>query len=139
MAGRPAKKATKKSAAKTPKTTSKAGLVKKLKAAGLSVPEGAAVKDMQHRLKYYTDEDTAGYNVRLYRGWGSQYETHPLSLLSNRKAIYWLPPSDMADMIIKTRLVVVIKRGLPLNNALIIDVPVDYEAMYNGSDNSADS
>ena len=76
MAGKTAKKATKKSAAKpkkaAPKTASKASLVKSLHAKGIPVPEGAVVADLQHRLKYW--KSGGGYNVRLYRGWGSQYD-----------------------------------------------------------------
>lgn len=122
----------KKSAAKSP---SKASLVKKLRDAGLSVPEGADVAMLQHRLKYYTKDDSYGYNVALYRGWGSQYDNHPLSLLSDRKAMYWLPPSEMSDKIVATKLIKVVKRGLPLNNAVVIDVPIDYEARFNGGNN----
>ena len=109
-----------------PKTACKTSLVKKLKDAGLTVPEGADVKEMEHRLKHYNDLDSAGYNVRLYRGWGSQYEDHPISKLVDRKAVYWLPPSAMAEEIVKTKLVVVVKRGLPLHNAIVIDIPVGY-------------
>jgi hypothetical protein len=118
-------KKTKKTASKK-KPASKTSLVKKLKDAGLTVPEGADAKEMQHRLKYYTDLDTAGYNVRLFRGWGSQYDEHPISMLTDRKAMYWLPPSDMADKIVQTKMVAVVKRGLPLHNAIVIDIPVGY-------------
>ncbi len=131
MAGKAAKKATKKSAAK-PKTPTKASLVKQMKDAGLTVPEGAKVEDLKHRLKHYTGADNEGYNVSLYRGWGNQYNDHPLSLLADRKALYWLPASNMAEEIIRTKLVKVMKRGLPLNNAVVIDVPIDYEARFNG-------
>lgn len=124
----PTKKKTtsKKPAAKKAKASSKTSLVKKLKDAGLTVPEGADVTQMEHRLKHYTDLDSAGYNVRLYRGWGSQFADHPISKLEDRKAIYWLPPSAMAEEIVQTKLVVVVKRGLPLHNATVIDVPVGY-------------
>ena len=123
----PEKKITnsKKSAPKK-KTSSKAALAKKLKDAGLTVPEGADAKEMEHRLKHYTDLDTAGYNVRLFRGWGSEYSEHPISKLTDRKAMYWLPPSAMAEEIVQTKMVAVVKRGLPLHNAIIIDVPVGY-------------
>ena len=121
---------------KTTKKASKSSLVTKLKAAGLTVPEGADVKEMEHRLAYYTDEDTAGYNVRLFRGWGSQYDGHPISQLKDRKAMYWLPPSRMAEMIVQTKMVAVVKLGLPLHNAIIIDVPKGFK---DGSNISADS
>ncbi len=120
---------------KTAKKPSKASLVSKLKTAGLTVPEGADVKEMQHRLAYYTDKDTAGYNVRLFRGWGSQYDDHPISQLTDRKAMYWLPPSRMAEMIVQTKMVAVVKRGLPLHNAIIIDVPKGFKDGSNDKSN----
>ena len=131
----PAKK--KSTKAKKAKAPTKSALVKTLKGLGLTVPEGADVKDMEHRLKFFTDADTAGYNVRLFRGWGSQYDTHPISKLTDRKALYWLPPSDMATKIITTKMVAVVKRGLPLHNAIVIDIPSDYLEMYeNDGDDS---
>ena len=136
MAAKTAKKATKKKAAAKPKSPSKASLVKSLNEKGIEVPEGAVIADLQHRLKHWTGD--AGYNVRLHKGVGPKWEGHPLSLLSDRKAMYWLPASAFADEIIRTRLVLVVKRGLPLNNALVIDVPVDYGG-DNGSNDSADS
>tara|TARA_R100001510_G_C7554674_1_gene137057 strand:+ start:257 stop:676 length:420 start_codon:yes stop_codon:yes gene_type:complete len=138
MAEKSAKKATKKTAPKpkkaAAKSPSKASLVKKMRDAGLSVPEGADVAMLQHRLKHYKGADNEGYNVSLFRGWGSQYENHPISLLSDRKAMYWLPASEMAEQIVRTKMVKVMKRGLPLNNAVVIDVPIDYEARFNGGD-----
>lgn len=60
-------------------------------------------------------------------------------MLVDRKAMYWLPDSDMATMICNTKLVVVVKRGLPLNNAIVIDIPKDYEARFNGGNDKSDS
>lgn len=133
MAGKTAKKPAKKSAAKKSKAPSKASLVKKCNQMGIPIPEGAVVADLQHRLKHW--RSGAGHNVRLFRGWGSQYDDHPLSLLTDRKSLYWLPDSAMADMIMATRLVIPVRRGEPLNNAVIIDVPEG----FNGSNDSADS
>lgn len=134
MAGKTAKKKTTAKPSKAaPKSPSKASLVKSLKAKGIPVPEGAVVADLQHRLKHWTGQ--AGYNVRLYKGLGQKWNDHPLSVLTDRKALYWLPASTFADAIIRTRMVLVIKRGEPLNNAVIIDVP---EGFDDGND-SADS
>tara|TARA_R100000458_G_scaffold11396_1_gene9202 strand:- start:1735 stop:2145 length:411 start_codon:yes stop_codon:yes gene_type:complete len=136
MAGKAAKKSAPK---KAPKAT-KATLVKKLQTAGLTVPEGADVAEMEYRLKWFTDLDTAGYNVSLFRGWGSQFDDHPLSLLNERKIMYWLPPSELAEKIVQTKLVKVVKRGLPLNNATVIVIPEDYKERFgNGGNDSADS
>lgn len=134
MAGKTAKKKTTAKPKKAaPKSPSKASLVKSLKAKGIPVPEGAVVADLQHRLKHWTGQ--AGYNVRLYKGLGIKWNDHPLSVLKDRKALYWLPASTFADVIIRTKMVLVIKRGEPLNNAVIIDVP---EGFDDGND-SADS
>ncbi len=133
VAAKSAKKPAKKTAAKKPKAPSKASLVKKCNEMGIPIPEGATVSDLQHRLKYW--RGGAGHNVRLYRGWGSQYDDHPISMLTDRKTLYWLPDSEMADMILMTKLVVPVKRGEPLNNAHVIDVPEGFD----GSNDSADS
>lgn len=136
VAGKTAKKPTKKSAAKpkkaAPKAPSKASLVKKCNELGIPIPEGAVVADLQHRLKHW--RGGAGHNVRLFRGWGRKYDGHPLSLLTNRKALYWLPDSLMADMIMATKLVIPVRRGEPLNNAVIIDVPEGFDGGNDGSD-----
>jgi len=137
MAEKSAKKATKKTAPKpkkaAAKSPTKASLVKKLKDAGIPVPEGADVKALEHRLKYWKPNE-GGYNLSLFRGWGGKYADHPIALLADRKAMYWLPASEMTDKILRTKLVKVMKRGLPLNNAVVIDVPIDYEARFNGGD-----
>tara|TARA_R100000995_G_scaffold16340_1_gene6430 strand:- start:1511 stop:1924 length:414 start_codon:yes stop_codon:yes gene_type:complete len=137
VAGKTAKKATKKSAAKpkkaAPKSPSKASLVKSLNEKGIPVPEGAVVADLEHRLSTWTGD--AGYNVRLYKGIGPKWAEHPISLLSERKALYWLPASAFADEILRTKLLLVVKRGEPLNNAVVIDVPEGYD----GGNDSTDS
>jgi len=120
------KKATKpKAAAK--KQPSKASLASELKDAGILLPESADVKEMEHRLKHW--KAGKGYLIRLHRNAGSRYKDHPLALLdSPRKALYWLPPSDMTDKIIATKRVVVIGRSeKPSSNTVFIDVPLDYE------------
>ena len=45
-----------------PKKETKASLVKKLNDANIPVPKGASIKEMEHRLKYYSSG--LGYLVR---------------------------------------------------------------------------
>lgn len=121
------KKATKPKAAAKKKQPSKANLATQLKDAGILLPESADVKEMEHRLKHW--KAGKGYLVRIHRNAGSRYVGHPLALLdSPRKALYWLPPSDMTDRIIATQRVVVVGRSeKPSSNTVFIDVPLDYE------------
>tara|TARA_R100001443_G_scaffold50290_2_gene62516 strand:+ start:2553 stop:2960 length:408 start_codon:yes stop_codon:yes gene_type:complete len=123
------KKATKAKAAST-KKPSKASLVTKLKEAGILVPEDADVATMEHRLKFW--KEGHGYMVRIHRNAGSRFAEHPLILLdSPRKALYWLPPSEMTDKILATRRVVVVGRSeKPSSNMVVIDVPTDYETRF---------
>ena len=70
--------------------------------------------------------------VRIHRNAGSRFAEHPLILLdSPRKALYWLPPSEMTDKILATRRVVVVGRSeKPSSNMVVIDVPTDYETRF---------
>tara|TARA_R100000329_G_scaffold100768_2_gene83103 strand:- start:1590 stop:1994 length:405 start_codon:yes stop_codon:yes gene_type:complete len=133
VAGKTAKKKTTAKPKKAaPKSPSKASLVKSLKAKGIPVPEGAVVADLEHRLKYWSGE--AGYNVRLHKGLGIKWDDHVISALKDRKALYWLPASAFADAIVRTRMVLVVKRGEPLNNAIVLDVPEGFDDGINGAD-----
>ena len=80
--------------------------------------------------------------VRIHRNAGGKFKDHPLSLLTApRKALYWLPPSEMADKILATRRVVVVGRAeKPSSNMIVIDVPSDYDKRFgHGGDGSANS
>lgn len=123
------KKKTKAKAA-SPKKPSKASLVTQLKEAGILLPEDADVATMQHRLKFWKEGN--GYMVRVHRNAGSRFAEHPLILLdSPRKALYWLPPSEMTDRILATRRVVIVGRTeKPSSNMVVIDVPTDYETRF---------
>jgi hypothetical protein len=110
------------------KQPSKASLVTKLKDAGILIPESADVKEMEHRLKHWKAGN--GYLVRVHRNAGSRYVGHPLELLNSpRKALYWLPPSEMTDRIIATQRVLIIGRSdaPSSSNTVFIDVPTNYE------------
>ena len=133
----PAKKAAPKKAAAKP---SKAKLAAELRDKGISIPEDATVADMKHRLKHY--KPGMGYMMRIHRNAGKRYADHPLSLLTApRKALYWLPASEMTDRIIATKRVVVVGRvAKPSDTMVVIDVPSDYEKRFgNGGDGSANS
>ena len=124
------KKSTKAKAAAKKKQPSKASLVTQLKEAGILVPEDADVPTMEHRLKFWKEGN--GYMVRVYRNAGSRFVGHPLTLLdSPRKALYWLPPSEMTDKILASRRVIVVGRAeKPSSNMVVIDVPTDYETRF---------
>jgi len=123
----PEKKVTKKSAPKKAAKPSKASLATKLKDAGILLPESAKVSEMEHRLKHWKGGN--GYLVRVHRNAGSRFKDHPLALLdSPRKALYWLPPSDMTDKILATQRVVIVGRSdKPSSNTIFVDVPTDYK------------
>ena len=136
----PKKAAAKPKAAPKPKAPSKAKLAAELKEKGISIPEDATVADMKHRLKHY--KPGMGYMMRIHRNAGKRYADHPLSLLTApRKALYWLPASEMTDRIIATKRVVVVGRvAKPSDTMVVIDVPSDYEERFgHGGDGSANS
>ena len=126
-----AKKATpKKASTKKPSGPTKAAMASALKEKGIPLPESGEASDMEHRLRHW--KSGMGYMIRIHRNAGGRYANHPLSLLdSPRKALYWLPDSDMADKIIATRRGVVVGRvSEPSSNMVVIDVPSDYETRF---------
>ena len=125
----PKKAAPKKAAA--PKGPTKAAMASALKEKGIPLPESGEAADMEHRLRYWK-EGEMGYMVRIHRNAGKKYADHPLSLLNApRKALYWLPASEMTDRILATRRVVVVGRvAKPSTNMTVIDVPSDYEQRF---------
>ena len=124
------KAAPKKAATKKPTGPTKAGMASALKKKGIPLPESGEASDMEHRLRHW--KSGMGYMVRIHRNAGGRYAEHPLSLLdSPRKALYWLPDSDMTDKIIATRRVVVVGRASePSSNMVVIDVPSDYDTRF---------
>ena len=120
------------------KKPTKASLVSALKKANIPIPASASIAEMSNRLKYWQGGE--GWLVRLLRA-SSRFENHPVNLLENKRVLYWLPNSDMADRIIASRIVLVVDRtNEPSNDAIIIDVPSDYDSRWgNGSNNNADS
>lgn len=128
-----AKKAAPKKAAPkaAPKGPTKAAMASALKDKGIPLPESGEAADMEHRLRYWK-ENELGYMVRIHRNAGGKYADHPLSLLNApRKALYWLPASEMTDRILATRRVVVVGRvAKPSTNMIVIDVPSDYEQRF---------
>ena len=125
----PKKAAPKKAAA--PKGPTKAAMASALKDKGIPLPESGEAADMEHRLRYWK-EGEMGYMIRIHRNAGKKYADHPLSLLNApRKALYWLPASEMTDKILATRRVVVVGRvAKPSSNMVVIDVPSDYEQRF---------
>ncbi len=131
------KAAPKKAAAKpkakpkaAPKGPTKAAMASALKEKGIPLPESGEASDMEHRLRHW--KSGRGYMVRLHRNAGARYKDHPLSLLTApRKALYWLPDSEMTEKILATRRVVVVGRANePSNTMIVIDVPADYDTRF---------
>tara|TARA_R100001015_G_C4601250_1_gene156195 strand:- start:761 stop:1177 length:417 start_codon:yes stop_codon:yes gene_type:complete len=124
------KAAPKKASTKKPSGPTKAAMASALKEKGIPLPESGEASDMEHRLRHW--KSGMGYMIRIHRNAGGRYANHPLSLLdSPRKALYWLPDSDMTDKIIATRRVVVVGRtSEPSSNMVVIDVPSDYETRF---------
>ena len=124
------KAAPKKASTKKPSGPTKAAMASALKEKGIPLPESGEASDMEHRLKHW--KSGMGYMVRLHRNAGGRFKDHPLSLLdSPRKALYWLPDSEMTDKILATRRVVVVGRvSEPSSNMIVIDVPSDYDTRF---------
>lgn len=110
------------------KQETKASLASKLKKNNIPVPDSATKKDMQHRLNHWLGGK--GFVVRLLRS--SQKRTgHPVSLLTDRKTVYWIPNSLMAKRIIESKIVLVMGRSeKPSSNTTLLDVPLDYEERF---------
>jgi|TARA_R110000824_G_scaffold385201_1_gene579383 hypothetical protein len=117
--------------------TTKAQLAGQLKRAGIPVPKSAKVADMEHRLKHWLAGD--GFHLRLLRN--PRHANTPVALLTDKSKLYWLPNSKMTQHIIASRIVLVLDRtNKPSNDAIILDVPSDYDSRWgNGSNDSADS
>ena len=117
----------------------KAKLASKLKKAGIPVPKSAKAAEMEHRLEYWLKGE--GFHLRLLRNPRKIHSNHPVSLLTDKSKVYWLPNSDMTRHIIASRIVLVLNRtNKPSNDAIIIGVPSDYDSRWgNGGNNSADS
>jgi len=117
-----------------PKGPTKAAMATALKEKGIPLPESGEAADMEHRLRYWKsfEDGGFGYMIRLHRNAGKKFADHPLSLLdAPRKALYWLPASEMTDKILATRRVVVVGRvAKPSSNMIVIDVPSDYEQRF---------
>tara|TARA_R110002020_G_scaffold15670_1_gene56069 strand:+ start:1112 stop:1546 length:435 start_codon:yes stop_codon:yes gene_type:complete len=130
----PKKASPKPKAAAKPKGPSKAAMAAALKEKMIPLPESGDVADMEHRLRHWKsfDEGGFGFMIRLHRNAGARYADHPLSLLTApRKALYWLPASEMTDRILATRRVVVVGRvQQPSDKMVVIDVPTDYEQRF---------
>jgi hypothetical protein len=130
------KAAPKKAAPKPkPKAPSKAKMSAELKEKGIPLPESGEASDMEHRLKHWLPG--MGYMVRIHRNAGKRYADHPLSLLTApRKALYWLPASEMTDKILATKRVVIVGRvAKPSAKMVVIDVPSDYEERFGNGGN----
>tara|TARA_Y100001938_G_scaffold135962_1_gene198257 strand:- start:5052 stop:5306 length:255 start_codon:yes stop_codon:yes gene_type:complete len=83
---------------------------------------------MEHRLKHWVGGK--GFLVRLVKSSQGRPD-HPVSLLTDRKAVYWIPNSDMAKRIIESKIVFVMDRTeKPSSDTTFLDVPLDYDMRF---------
>ena len=83
---------------------------------------------MEHRLKHWSGGN--GFLVRLIRSSQKRIH-HPVSLLTDRQIIYWIPNSLMAKEIIESKIVFVMGRSeKPSSDTTFLDVPLDYEMRF---------
>ena len=117
----------------------KAQLSKQMKKLGIPIPSSSKVADMEHRLKYW--KGGPGFLVRLLRTPSSKFEGHPIKLLNDRTKLYWIPNSEMATTMVESKILLVLDRTeKPSNNAVVIDVPSNYDSgRNNGGNDGADS
>lgn len=110
------------------KPPTKAKLVSQLKKNEIPVPESANKADMEHRLKHWLGGK--GFLVRLVKS-SQGRQDHPVSLLTDRKTIYWIPNSNMAKRIIESKIVFVMGRSeKPSSDTTFLDVPLDYDMRF---------
>ena len=118
-------------------TPSKASLTKELRKLGIDIPASASISELSHRLKYWKGNE--GYRVRLLKNPSTKFNNHPISLLENKTILYWLPDSQMAQDMIASKILLVLGRTTkPSKDAIIFDVPSDYESRWgHGSNNKS--
>lgn len=100
---------------------SKASLVGQLKERGLPVPKGATVAELKHRLEHW--KGGKGYLMRL----ALTPKEGTLATMLKQGEIYWVPNSDFAEQLAKTRVVYILGMELePPASATVLDVPKDF-------------
>ena len=115
----------------------KAGLAKQLRKQGIPIPKDGKIADYEHRLKHWLPGP--GWIVRLAKP-STRMPDHPVRLLTDTKAMYWIPNSDMAKEIIESKIVFVLQRTTePLKDTVVIEIPQDYGVNSDGSNDNADS
>jgi hypothetical protein len=111
---------------KKPKKDSKAALIKKLEAKGLTAPEGTSASDMEKMLEWRSN---LFWLVRLSRS------TSPFLMscgIDNKKTVYALPDNEDSERILRTRRLVILKRTPILSNNAVIIMSIGGDG--NGSD-----
>lgn len=105
--------------------SNKTTLKKQLKAKGIPFPKDATVAELEHRLEYWFGGK--GYMFRLALPHSRMPdESHPVRLLEFGN-LYWIPNSDFAEIIAKTKMVFIMGRSIdPPSGSVVIDVPKDF-------------
>ena len=117
-------------------TVPKATLVQQCREAGITLPETADKKVLEHRLKNWLPGK--GWLFRLARP-TTRRKGHPVQMLEDWTTVYWVPNSKMAEIIAKSNLVFILGRSLePPRDATMLDVPKDFtERWQDGADNGS--
>jgi hypothetical protein len=99
----------------------KAKMAKLLSERGFPLPEKNTVEALEHRL--YNWEEGNGYLVRRMKMRNLKLRT-PLPVPMETGKVYWIPNSDFARQIIKTRVVALLTRApyIP-KGATLLDIP----------------
>ena len=119
------------------KKPTKAYLTKQLRKRDIPIPKGAKIETLEHRLKYWLPGE--GFHVRPLKYTGTHnFSNSPVKLLTDKNALYWIPNSKMAHVIVGSRVVLILDRtNKPSNDAIILDVPIDYDEVFNDGGNDS--
>jgi len=119
------------------KKPTKAYLVKQLRKREIPIPKDATIEILKHRLKYWLGGE--GFHVRPLKYTGAiNFSNSPVKLLTDKNALYWIPNSKMAHVIVGSRVVLILDRtNKPSNDAIILDVPIDYDEVFNDGGNDS--
>ena len=110
----------------------KSKLVVALKKKKIPLPEKQTVVELQHRNENWFSH--LGWIVRLGKP-VSRKPNHPVTLLQT-KDTYWLPDSQMAEDMIGSKILLVLGRTTkPSKDAIVFDVPSDYDSRWQHGSN----
>ena len=93
-----------------------------------------AKKKAAPKKKHWKGGD--GFLVRRLRKPNARHQNNPVVLLEDKTKMYWLPNSEMASEMIKSKIVLVLDRTTkPSKDAIVVDVPSDYDSRWQHGSN----